>query len=80
LREAGFVERPQDIVAEVEALKAVRLVRAMRDEALLKLQQLLARLFEGALAQPDPGTALRRALQIVQAVSGRSTYLTLLRE
>ena len=80
LREAGFIERPQDIVAEVEALKAVRLVRAMRDEALLKLQQLLARLFEGALAQPDPGTALRRALQIVQAVSGRSTYLTLLRE
>jgi len=80
LHEAGFLERPQDIVAELEALKAVRLVRAMGDEALRKLQQLLARLFEGALAQGDPGAALRRALQIVQAVSGRSTYLTLLRE
>lgn len=77
---AGYQQSPKDIVDDLEALKGLRLVRAMREETVLKLQQLLAQLLEEALQQPQPAVALKRALRIIQAVVGRSTYLTLLRE
>lgn len=76
----GYKQSPKELVDELEALKGLRLVRAMREETALKLQQLLAQLFEEALEQKQPGLALKRALRIIQAVVGRSTYLTLLRE
>ena len=77
---AGYKQSPKDLVDELETLKSLRLVRAMREETVLKLQQLLAQLLEEALQQPQPMVALKRALRIIQAVIGRSTYLTLLRE
>ncbi len=77
---AGYKQSPKDIVDDLEALKALRLVRGMREEAVLKLQQLLAQLLEEALQQQQPAVAFKRALRIIQAVVGRSTYLTLLRE
>nr|WP_301334390.1 bifunctional [glutamate--ammonia ligase]-adenylyl-L-tyrosine phosphorylase/[glutamate--ammonia-ligase] adenylyltransferase [Solimonas sp. SE-A11] len=77
---AGYKQSPRDLVDELEALKSLRLVRAMREETVLKLQQLLAQLLDEALLQPQPVVALKRALRIIQAVVGRSTYLTLLRE
>jgi glutamate-ammonia-ligase adenylyltransferase len=80
LKSAGYGEHAAEIAADLLALKGARLVRAMRDETRRKLQRLLAQLMEEALHQPQPAPALRRVLSIVQAVAGRSTYLTLLRE
>ncbi|AXQ28862.1 bifunctional [glutamate--ammonia ligase]-adenylyl-L-tyrosine phosphorylase/[glutamate--ammonia-ligase] adenylyltransferase [Solimonas sp. K1W22B-7] len=80
LYSAGYKQSPKELVEDLEALKALRLVRGMREETALKLQQLLAQLFGEALQQAQPALALRRALRIIQAVVGRSTYLTLLRE
>jgi len=77
---AGYQSHPRELVDDLEALKSLRLVRAMREDTALKLQQLLAQLFEDGLQQPQPALALRRVLKIIQAVAGRSTYLTLLRE
>ncbi|MFA5940523.1 MAG: bifunctional [glutamate--ammonia ligase]-adenylyl-L-tyrosine phosphorylase/[glutamate--ammonia-ligase] adenylyltransferase [Sinimarinibacterium sp.] len=77
---AGFKRHPQAVLAQIDALREVRLVRAMRDETAHKLRVLLAQVVELALAQPEPESALTRALRVIEAVAGRSTYLTLLRE
>ncbi len=77
---AGFKTQTQAVLGQVESLRAARLVRAMREDTARKLQILLGQLFAAALAQPSPATALTRTLRIVEAVAGRSTYLTLLRE
>ncbi|HSW14715.1 MAG TPA: bifunctional [glutamate--ammonia ligase]-adenylyl-L-tyrosine phosphorylase/[glutamate--ammonia-ligase] adenylyltransferase [Solimonas sp.] len=77
---AGYQSHPRELVEELDTLKSLRLVRAMREETALRLQQLLGQLFEEALRQPRPALALRRAMKILQAVAGRSTYLALLRD
>ncbi|HUP90761.1 MAG TPA: bifunctional [glutamate--ammonia ligase]-adenylyl-L-tyrosine phosphorylase/[glutamate--ammonia-ligase] adenylyltransferase [Solimonas sp.] len=75
----GFAE-PGPLVEALYGLRDARLVRAMREDAQARLLQLVAGLFEDAPAQPRPQLALMRTLRIVEAVAGRSTYLTLLRE
>ncbi|TJY59334.1 bifunctional [glutamate--ammonia ligase]-adenylyl-L-tyrosine phosphorylase/[glutamate--ammonia-ligase] adenylyltransferase [Sinimarinibacterium sp. CAU 1509] len=80
LRASGFVADPEQVARHIEALRHVRLVRAMREEAVAKLRTLLARLLSEALSLRHPEQALGRVLQVVEAVAGRSTYLTLLRE
>ncbi|MEQ1437872.1 bifunctional [glutamate--ammonia ligase]-adenylyl-L-tyrosine phosphorylase/[glutamate--ammonia-ligase] adenylyltransferase [Fontimonas sp. SYSU GA230001] len=77
---AGFRRHPQAVLAQFESLREVRLVRAMREEAVQKLRALLAEIVELALTHAEPETALVRTLRVVEAVAGRSTYLTLLRE
>ncbi len=77
---AGFRLQPQAVCDEFEALHAARLVRGMREDAAGKLLDLLSLLFDEALQQRKPDIALIRTLKLVQAVSGRATYLTLLRE
>jgi len=77
---AGFRLQPQAVCDELETLHAARLVRGMREDAAGKLLDLLSLLFDEALQQRKPDIALTRTLKLVQAVSGRATYLTLLRE
>jgi [glutamine synthetase] adenylyltransferase / [glutamine synthetase]-adenylyl-L-tyrosine phosphorylase len=77
---AGLRRRPQAVLAAIEALRAVRLVRAMREATARGLLQLLGALLDEALALPDPETALVRTLRVIEAIAGRSNYLTLLRE
>ncbi|HEY1076280.1 MAG TPA: bifunctional [glutamate--ammonia ligase]-adenylyl-L-tyrosine phosphorylase/[glutamate--ammonia-ligase] adenylyltransferase, partial [Fontimonas sp.] len=76
----GFKASPQTVLTQVEALRGVRLVRAMREETAQQLQVLLAQLFDEATRQPEPETTLVRTLRVIEAVAGRSNYLTLLRE
>ncbi|WP_241696125.1 bifunctional [glutamate--ammonia ligase]-adenylyl-L-tyrosine phosphorylase/[glutamate--ammonia-ligase] adenylyltransferase [Solimonas terrae] len=80
LRAAGFAQEPQKIVAALEDLRNARLVRAMPDGDVQKMIALLATLFEAAREQTRPETALCRTLRVVQAIAGRSTYLSLLHD
>ncbi len=77
---AGFKRRPQGVLAQVESLRAVRLVRTMREQTAHRLQQLLAQLFDESLQQQAPEIALERTLRVIEAIAGRSNYLTLLWE
>ncbi|MFP5305777.1 MAG: bifunctional [glutamate--ammonia ligase]-adenylyl-L-tyrosine phosphorylase/[glutamate--ammonia-ligase] adenylyltransferase, partial [Gammaproteobacteria bacterium] len=77
---AGFRRDPQRLHAEIESLRGARLVREMRDDAVRRLQALVARLFDEALKHSEPEIALVRTLRVVEAVAGRSPYLTLLYE
>lgn len=45
-----------------------------------RLERLLPAIAKGSLAYPDPDVTLARALALIAAVSGRSTYLALLDE
>src|SRR5690606_15165004 len=77
---AGFRERTAALLEDLAALKAARLVRGMREEAVHKLVGLIALLAEESLQRPPPELALRRTLKVLHAIAGRTTYLTLLRE
>jgi len=76
----GFKATPQTVLTQIEALRGVRLVRAMREQTAQHLQVLLALLFDEALKQVTPELTLVRMLHVIEAVAGRSNYLTLLRE
>lgn len=91
----GFAQASQALLAQLESLRQQRLVRAMRDESSARLQMLLAQLLDETLAQQasaaaaeagpettpaSPTTGLIRALQVIEAVAGRASYLVLLQE
>lgn len=80
LNQAGFIAAPALVVQAIDTLRSTRLVRAMNDEAQLRLQLVLGALADEALRQDAPDSALVRALSVVQAIAGRSTYLSLLHE
>jgi glutamate-ammonia-ligase adenylyltransferase len=80
LREHGFVQRPQDIAAAIDDLRNARMVRALHDATRDRLRVVIARLLGEAVTQPDPETAAARALKLVSAIAGRSTYLALLQD
>jgi [glutamine synthetase] adenylyltransferase / [glutamine synthetase]-adenylyl-L-tyrosine phosphorylase len=77
---AGLRHHPQQVLAAIETLRTVRLVRAMREATARGLLKLLAALLDEALALAHPETALVRTLRVIEAIAGRSNYLTLLRE
>ena len=80
LRAHGFISAPEAICDEIAELRESRMVRALPEAAMRKLSALLPPLLTDCAKDKHPDTAARRALQIVQAIAGRSTYLTLLRE
>jgi [glutamine synthetase] adenylyltransferase / [glutamine synthetase]-adenylyl-L-tyrosine phosphorylase len=80
LAELGYREPSPALIESVVALRGTRLVRLMREDTQRRLLQLIEALLREALTQPRPEATALRALQIVQAVAGRSTYLTLLRD
>lgn len=80
LRAAGFVQQPQQLANTIDELRTARLVRAMSDSGVQKMIALLATLFDAARELPQPELALCRTLSVVQAIAGRSTYLSLLHD
>ncbi|HET8880972.1 MAG TPA: bifunctional [glutamate--ammonia ligase]-adenylyl-L-tyrosine phosphorylase/[glutamate--ammonia-ligase] adenylyltransferase, partial [Solimonas sp.] len=80
LRAAGFVDDPQKVADTIDELRNARLVRALSDADVQKMIALLATLFEAAREQAQPELALCRTLRVVQAIAGRSTYLSLLHD
>lgn len=80
LRAAGFVQQPQQLADAIDELRNARLVRAMSDSGVQKMIALLAALLDAARGQAQPEVALCRTLSVVQAIAGRSTYLSLLHD
>lgn len=86
LAAAGFHDADAGLVQAVQALREHPRLRTASEATQQRLSELLPLLAEDAIAvaTAEPGlspcTALQRALEVVSAVLGRSTYLTLLRE
>ncbi|HZP11148.1 MAG TPA: bifunctional [glutamate--ammonia ligase]-adenylyl-L-tyrosine phosphorylase/[glutamate--ammonia-ligase] adenylyltransferase [Nevskiaceae bacterium] len=80
LRANGFVSAPEVIADVIGDLRESRMVRALPESAMRKLSALLPLLLSEAAKDKHPEIAARRVLEVVQAIAGRSTYLTLLRE
>ena len=80
LRAQGFGARAAEVGKALADLRQSRLVRALSEAAQKRLRELLPLLLAACAGQADPATAALRALEIIDAVSGRSTYLSLLRE
>ena len=79
LHEAGL--RPAEPLAnELRALATDRHLRLLRERTVERLRVLVAQLLQESLALPEPGVAARRALGIVAAITGRATYISLLRD
>ncbi len=80
LCERGYREDTERLAGALLQLRGSRMVRALGETALTRLRVAVNLLVVDAASQPDPETALLRALQVVTAIGGRSTYLTLLGE
>lgn len=80
LRDAGFGEDAAPLAQSLLSLRNSRLARLMREETQQRLLRLLDALLGEALQFPQPLTTAVRALQVVHAIAGRSTYLTLLHD
>lgn len=80
LEALGFRNDPEAVAEDIRALRESRLTRTLSEAAQQRLETLVALVLDDALRQAQPETVARRVLAIVDAVAGRSTYLTLLRE
>ncbi len=80
LREQGFGQAPERLCKAITDLRESRVVRGLPENGLRRLSALLPMLIAECLKEPQPETAALRVLEVVQAIAGRSTYLSLLRE
>lgn len=80
LEELGFRADPAVLADDIRALRQSRLVRALSEVSLQRLEALLVLLLEAVLREAAPETVMRRLLKVIDAIAGRATYLTLLRE
>ncbi|MEQ9011092.1 bifunctional [glutamate--ammonia ligase]-adenylyl-L-tyrosine phosphorylase/[glutamate--ammonia-ligase] adenylyltransferase [Algiphilus sp.] len=64
----------------VERLRQSKLVRDMRELSQTRLMELISRLFDESSEVAAPGKALVRAMEVIERLAGRSTYVSLLRE
>jgi len=80
LRRHGYARDPETVAERLLALRESRQVRALSESAATRLHMAVTRLLTDAAGQADPETALIRALDVVAAIGGRSTYLSLLEE
>jgi glutamate-ammonia-ligase adenylyltransferase len=80
LRAQGFATSPQSVCDVIVDLRESLIVRTLPETAMRKLTALLPPLLADCAAEQAPEVAAARVLQVVKAVAGRSTYLTLLRE
>ncbi len=78
--DAGFGAATAAVDKALRDLRDSRSVRGLSPASQERLLVLLPLLLESAQAQADPGVAITRTLAVIQAIGGRSTYLTLLRE
>lgn len=77
---AGFGDAAAEVTKALRDLRDSRSVRSLTPVSQQRLQVLLPLLLEEAQRHTEPALAARRTLAVVQAIGGRSTYLTLLRE
>ncbi|MGQ0618745.1 MAG: bifunctional [glutamate--ammonia ligase]-adenylyl-L-tyrosine phosphorylase/[glutamate--ammonia-ligase] adenylyltransferase [Panacagrimonas sp.] len=77
---AGFGETAQGLAQRLIDLARGRLARGLSESASQRLRQLLVRTMEECAATAAPAQTAERVLQVLQAVAGRTTYLTLLDE
>jgi [glutamine synthetase] adenylyltransferase / [glutamine synthetase]-adenylyl-L-tyrosine phosphorylase len=62
------------------ALAQDRRFRALGEASQARLRRLVGQMMQAARAVPEAGTALRRVLGIVAAITGRATYISLLHD
>ncbi|MDI3259381.1 MAG: bifunctional [glutamate--ammonia ligase]-adenylyl-L-tyrosine phosphorylase/[glutamate--ammonia-ligase] adenylyltransferase [Sinobacteraceae bacterium] len=80
LRRRGYTRSPEPAAAALVALREARAIRALPEHSVRRLREIVAALVGEALDTDAPEIALKRALAILEAIAGRSTYLALLRE
>lgn len=79
LEEEGL--RPAEpLASDLLELARDRRLRAMSEASQVRLRALTGQMMQAARALPSPGVALRRALGIVAAITGRATYISLLHD
>lgn len=80
LHSRGYGREPLRVAEQLVLLRDSRMVRSLGETALRRLRGAVVQLLVDAESLADPETSLLRALQVVTAIGGRSTYLTLLDE
>jgi glutamate-ammonia-ligase adenylyltransferase len=80
LAAAGFGDSAVRVVNAVALLRGARQIRVLTEASQQRLRLLLPLLFDEAAKLPEPAVAALRALDVITAIAGRSTYLSLLRE
>ena len=80
LQAEGFGDSAVAIAGALRELKGARLVRAMQEASVLRLQELLTPLIEECQRQPQSGPTVLRVLKIISTIAGRANYITLLHE
>lgn len=73
-------EAAQKAAEAVARIRASKIVRDMRELSQSRLGDLLAQLFAESSEHSAPAKALLRALEVIERLAGRSTYVSLLRE
>ncbi|HUR41216.1 MAG TPA: bifunctional [glutamate--ammonia ligase]-adenylyl-L-tyrosine phosphorylase/[glutamate--ammonia-ligase] adenylyltransferase [Verrucomicrobiae bacterium] len=76
----GFRQDAQGVVEQLRELRASRQARALSEATLQRMETLVAQLLEEVARAKDPEVVLRRVLDVLAAITGRATYLALLRE
>ena len=77
--ELGFTDG-EDAAKRLHALRSGAYYRGLPENARRQLEQLLPRLLDDCLGHDNAGDSLLRCLQVLEAIGGRTTYLTLLNE
>ncbi|MGH8519629.1 MAG: bifunctional [glutamate--ammonia ligase]-adenylyl-L-tyrosine phosphorylase/[glutamate--ammonia-ligase] adenylyltransferase, partial [Panacagrimonas sp.] len=78
LDERGLVSEDEGLAQRLLDLAHSRLVRGLSEGATQSLHRVLARLLDVCAAASTPARTAERVLRVLQAVAGRTTYLTLL--
>lgn len=80
LHELGFRQNPRAVAERMVEVKESRLVRSLTENTFVALSKAVVLLACDAARQHDPETAFLRALDVVFAIGGRTTYFSLLQE
>ena len=78
LDERGLESEDESLALRLLDLARSRLVRGLSEGAALSLHRVIARLFDACAETSAPARTAERVLRVLQAVAGRTTYLTLL--
>lgn len=76
----GFDGQPDALAQRLLDLARGRLARGLSETAATTLRRMLCRVLHECLGTHEPTRTAERVLAVVQSISGRSTYLTLLDE
>lgn len=80
LAAAGFGADAVRVVNAVALLRGSRQIRVLSESSQQRLRSLVPLLLDAATRLPQPAVAVLRVLEVVAAIAGRSTYLSLLRD